>query len=71
VAEFAQTLSLPHLILTHFSARYRGDKDESPSLWDLQREAQAVYVGNVQMARDFSVFVLQKNGQLTRSELPA
>ena len=70
VAEFAQTLSLPHLILTHFSARYRGDKDESPSLWDLQREAQAVYVGNVQMARDFSVFVLQKNGQLTRSELP-
>ena len=70
VAEFAQTLSLPHLILTHFSARYRGDKDESPSLWDLQREAQAVYSGNVQMARDFSVFVLQKNGQLTRSELP-
>ena len=70
VAEFAQTLSLPHLILTHFSARYRGDKDESPSLWDLQREAQAVYVGHVQMARDFSVFVLQKNGQLTRSELP-
>ena len=71
VAELAQTLSLPHLILTHFSARYRGDKDESPSLWDLQREAQAVYSGNVQMARDFSIFVLQKNGQLTRSELPA
>ena len=70
VAELAQTLSLPHLILTHFSARYRGDKDESPSLWDLQREAQAVYSGNVQMARDFSIFVLQKNGQLTRSELP-
>jgi ribonuclease Z len=70
VAEFAATLNLPHLVLTHFSARYRGDKDEAPALWDLQREAQTVYAGNVQLARDFSVFVLQKNGQLTRSELP-
>jgi ribonuclease Z len=70
VAEFAETLHVPHLVLTHFSARYRGDKDEAPSLWDLQREAQAVYTGNVQIARDFSVFTLHKNGQLTRSELP-
>lgn len=67
VAKFANDVEIPHLILTHFSARYQGHTDSGePAINELEREAQMCYRGNLHMASDFATFKLGKDRQLTR-----
>lgn len=65
VAEFAQNVSLPHLILTHFSSRYA----TKTLLQPLLQEAQQFYSGKVFLAEDFQVYHLLKNGESNRLSL--
>ena len=66
VAGFAEHIGLPNLILTHFSARYRPEGFPSPSMDDIRSEAEAVYRGNLQLARDFDRYRLTPDGGLQR-----
>lgn len=61
VAQFAQQVGLPNLVLTHFSARYHNPEGEAALL----EEAQAHFTGNVQLAQDGDTFELSRDGQLT------
>lgn len=62
VAAFAATHQIPNLVLTHFSARYQADTDVSPSILDIQNEAQSAYSGNLFLAQDFANYKLEKSG---------
>jgi len=64
VAAFAESVSIPNLILTHFSARYQGDPAKSPSIEDIRKEAADFYKGNLFLAKDFAHYALQKSGEL-------
>ncbi|WP_338847093.1 ribonuclease Z [Massilia sp. W12] len=65
VGAFAASVNLPHLILTHFSPRYRPDGgDDSNSLPLLQAEAAQIYRGRLWLAQDFARFRLQRDGVL-------
>lgn len=65
VAEFAQSIDLPNLILTHFSARYHHTEHAgSAPISDIEHEAKKYYSGNLYLARDFLHFVLDRNGEL-------
>lgn len=66
VATFAQAAGLPHLVLTHFSARYQSDATRSPSIDDIRAEAAARYHGELFLAEDFARLRLSKAGQLIR-----
>ncbi len=66
LARFAQQMSLPNLIMTHFSARYGSDSQRSPSVLELAAEARSVYSGNLFLARDFARFKLDRQGSLTQ-----
>lgn len=57
VAQFAQKVGLPNLILTHFSPRYHHPHGLQPLL----EEAQAHYQGHVFLAQDFDEFELLPN----------
>ena len=68
VAKAAQYSELPHLLLTHFSQRYRlsgGDTVEH-SIDDLRREARQYYNGTLVMAEDLECYQLEKNRELHR-----
>ncbi|CAG1023216.1 Ribonuclease Z [Patescibacteria group bacterium] len=67
VATFAETIKLPHLVLTHFSARYQQDTQQSPSIADIQQEATEKYTGQLFIAEDFARYHLNKKGELTLS----
>ena len=70
VAEFAHSVNLANLVLTHFSPRYQSDPEVSPSMTDIYTEAKRVYSGRLFMASDFARFKLDKSGdfsQLTES----
>jgi ribonuclease Z len=67
VAKFAQAVSLPNLILTHFSSRYAPEGHPSPSLDDLALEARRDYHGQLFLAHDFDQFCLGTAGSVTRS----
>lgn len=60
VAEFAQKMAIPHLLLTHFSARYA----TFAALQALLTEAQQHYQGQVYLAEDFARYRLLDNGEL-------
>lgn len=62
VAKMANSINLPNLILTHFSARY-SDYGEHPTEL-LRDEAQKNYNGEIFLAQDFACYHLKKNGQL-------
>lgn len=64
VASFAQSAAIPNLVLTHFSARYQSNPDQSPSMVDIENEAIAVYRGNLFLAKDFARYRLDKSGAL-------
>ncbi len=64
VAEYAQDAGIKHLILTHFSARYGYDINQSPSILDIENEAKKHYKGNSFLANDFDSFELNKKGVL-------
>lgn len=64
VALFAEELSVAHLILTHFSPRYKNSKTSSPCISDIEHEAKLFYHGNLFLANDFDVYQLSKEGEL-------
>ncbi len=66
VAAFAESVKLPHLVLTHFSARYQAEPERSPSIEDVRAEAAAHYHGTLFLAEDFARFRLGKSGVLSR-----
>jgi len=66
VAQFAESIQLKNLVLTHFSARYR-DQGESPAISDIDTEAREHYKGRLFMANDLDVFDLDKQGELKLS----
>lgn len=65
VAVFAESVKIPNLILTHFSARYQNEADKSPSMEDIRLEAQQHYQGALWLAEDFARYRLAKTGQLS------
>lgn len=71
VAEFAQAIGLPHLILTHFSPRYQSDVTSSPSIAEIEQEAKAHYQGQLFLAADFARYKLDKEGVLALLAAPA
>ncbi|MEC7118906.1 MAG: MBL fold metallo-hydrolase [Pseudomonadota bacterium] len=68
IAAFAESVALPHLILTHFSSRYAPEGCPSPSLDDLANEAAMHYHGTLFLAHDFDQFSLDSAGAVTRSD---
>jgi ribonuclease Z len=67
VAKTAANAKLEHLILTHFSQRYRAEKSaKERSVKDLYDEAQNYYQGNLQLAEDLQSYQLEKDKVLTK-----
>ncbi len=68
VARFAEEVQLPHLVLTHFSQRYKKispkQPQRSPSILEIEQEARAHYRGQLFLAADFARFHLHKDGSL-------
>ncbi|WP_051560369.1 MBL fold metallo-hydrolase [Marinobacterium jannaschii] len=65
VAAFAQSVGLPHLILTHFSPRYQaGEPKRGNSIDEIRAEAAAIYTADLQLANDFDCFWLKTDGEL-------
>lgn len=62
VAAFAESVHLPNLVLTHFSARYQADTRKSPSIADIGAEAAAHYHGGLYLAEDLARYRLAKDG---------
>lgn len=60
VAEFAQSVDLPNLVLTHFSPRHHGDAGQA----DIEEEVKAYYGGTVFLADDFKRYRLSDTGVL-------
>lgn len=65
VATFAEKAGIKNVVLTHFSPRYQADISKSPSIDDIKTEATQHYAGNLLLANDFDVFVLDKDGGLS------
>ncbi|MCH8497453.1 MAG: ribonuclease Z [Marinobacter sp.] len=66
VARFAEQAGLPHLALTHFSARYQANPALQPYIGELEAEARAHYHGNLVMAKDLDTYELTPNLSLTK-----
>ncbi len=66
VAQFAETVGVENLILTHFSARYQNNVNKKPSIEDIESEASSYFNGELFLANDFDVFTLDKENVLTR-----
>lgn len=64
VAQFAQSVGLPHLFLTHFSPRYADPGVSSPSLADIEREARRYYQHGLYLARDLERYRLTPSGDI-------
>ncbi len=62
VADFAEQVKLENLVLTHFSARYGGNGENS--IDTLRQEAKESYNGNLYLANDFETYQLKKDGKL-------
>ena len=65
IAQFAQSVRLPNLILTHFSARYQPYEDidnDTPNMAHIRAEASAHYHGNLWLAEDFAIYRVDNNG---------
>ncbi|MDR2851900.1 MAG: ribonuclease Z [Burkholderiaceae bacterium] len=60
VADFAESAGVPHLILTHLSARYHGPGGQAL----LRNEAAARYHGALWIANDLDVFTLDAEGKV-------
>ncbi|MBA1275402.1 ribonuclease Z [Stutzerimonas azotifigens] len=64
VAAFAQSIGLPNLVLTHFSARYQADPARGLSIEDVRAEAASHYQGELYLAHDFARLRLGRDGTL-------
>lgn len=68
VAQAAQAAGLPHLLLTHFSQRYRRTRvGHEHTIDDLFTEAKAYYTGNLLLAADLASYELTRDKQLLPS----
>jgi len=65
VAAFAEQVTLPNLVLTHFSPRYPLISHISPSIEDIRKEAQSVYSGTLYRPRDLGEYSLDKAGHFS------
>lgn len=61
LAEFAQSVEMPNLILTHFSARHQNEQGMAA----LTAETRAHYRGNAFLANDLDVYELDSAGKVT------
>ncbi|WP_295176169.1 ribonuclease Z [Variovorax sp. SCN 67-20] len=61
LAEFAQAVEVPNLILTHFSARHQNEEGMAA----LMAETQACYSGHAFLANDLDVYELDGAGHVT------
>ncbi len=68
VARFAQSASVPNLVLTHFSSRYQFAPDAYPHISEIESEARSIYQGNLYLARDFARYTLDKDLMLKPPE---
>lgn len=68
VAAFAESIGVPNLVLTHFSARYQANPNRTPSIEDIRTEASAAYGGRLFLAQDLARFRLGRDGQLNACE---
>jgi len=66
VATFAESIGVPNLVLTHFSARYQANPERSPSIGDIHTEASSVYHGQLFLAEDLARYRLGRDGRLER-----
>lgn len=66
VAEFAESVTLPNLVLTHFSPRYQFHPKAPLSIKDIEQEARQAYSGELFLAEDFSEYHLDKSGRLSK-----
>lgn len=66
VAKFAEKTAIPHLILTHFSARYHDSLDISSSIMEVEDEARQYYSGTLFLANDFDVYQLNVQAELCK-----
>jgi ribonuclease Z len=66
VAQFAGDAGIRNLVLTHFSPRYQDQKGKV-TLSDIEAEARAVYTGNLFLANDLERYVLDRQGNLSRT----
>lgn len=64
VASFAEAMTIPNLLLTHFSARYQANPERSPSTEDLRCEASSVYGGRLFLAEDLARYRLGRDGRV-------
>lgn len=64
IASYAQSQSIPNLVLTHFSARYAPEGKPSPSVSDMRREAEMVYQGQLFLANDHAQYRLDSKNKL-------
>jgi len=65
VASFAESASIPNLILTHFSPRFSANRDDVHTLEIMKAEAASSYSGKLFLADDFDRYQLDKFGKLT------
>jgi ribonuclease Z len=66
VAQFAASIGLSNLILTHFSARYADHNKHGLGITEIVDEANTHYSGRLHLARDFDRYHLQVNGELSQ-----
>lgn len=66
IAEFAQSINLPNLVMTHFSPKYK--LKGLCSVEDMVIEAKAHFKGNVFAANDLDLFTLDKKRNFTLSD---
>lgn len=64
IAGFAESVGLPNLVLTHFSARYAEQAALSGSIQEIRNEAAASYHGRLFLARDLAAYTLDAEGIL-------
>lgn len=62
IAEFAEQMKLPNLILTHFSQRYH--RPDGSGIESLYKEARRFYTGSLYLASDLEVYHLDLEGAL-------
>ena len=70
VARFAQRVTLPNLVLTHFSSRYPPVPPGASHTSPLAAEALPHYHGRLFLARDFDTYRLAPDGSLTCLDHP-
>jgi len=71
VGKFAQDISLPNLILTHFSARYQGfdnPNSKTPNMGHIRLDAESVYHGNLWLAADFAQYRVDSAAEIVNGQ---